>query len=296
MKSPLIIYHGSCADGFTAAWIAKKALNASNILEAELHPGVYGQPLPDVAGRDVYVLDFSYPLAQMEDLIAKCNSLTWLDHHATAIAESGHLMPDYKSNADTDKHPHVGKVFGELRTDRSGAWLTWEWFHTDAVPMLVQLVDDRDRWVFADSRSKPFAAGLFGKGYTDENWDAAADNIEGIIREGEVIEAKEDKDIAEHLDLMTVWVRIAGIEVPTANLTYMSASKAGHELLQRHPNALFAATWFLRNDGRRVYSLRSRTGSGVDVGAVAKRFGGGGHKHASGFTVGAMLDNSDLNP
>lgn len=37
------------------------------------------------------------------------------------------------------------------------------------------------------------------------------------------------------------------------------------------------------SDGSVLYSLRSPP-DGADVGAIAKTFGGGGHRHAAGFT------------
>ena len=49
------IYHGNCADGFGAAWVVRKAIG-----EIEFHPGTYGQPPPDVTGKDVVMVDFSY--------------------------------------------------------------------------------------------------------------------------------------------------------------------------------------------------------------------------------------------
>jgi oligoribonuclease NrnB/cAMP/cGMP phosphodiesterase (DHH superfamily) len=283
--SPLIIYHGKCADGFTAAWIAKKSLD-EEIPEApaELMPAVYGDEPPECDGRLVYVLDFSYNKAGMEYLCAHARLVIWLDHHATAIAECGDLLQDRK-------------LVGIARVDRSGAWLTWEWFHgATEVPDIVKLVDDRDRWVFADPRSRFFAHGLFSRLYTMEDWDAAASDIQGTVDAGVAIDNKHWKDIRESLDVATVHKVIDGSNVPTANLMYMSASDACHELLHRFPGAKFAATWFLRSDGKNVYSLRSRTGSDVDVGVIAKKFGGGGHKHAAGFAIDAQVDKGVLTP
>jgi nanoRNase/pAp phosphatase (c-di-AMP/oligoRNAs hydrolase) len=45
----------------------------------------------------------------------------------------------------------------------------------------------------------------------------------------------------------------------------------------------FAACYWDTPDGR-VFSLRSRE-DGVDVSAIAKRYGGGGHRNASGFRM-----------
>jgi hypothetical protein len=52
----MCIYHGNCADGFGAAWVVRKALG-----EIDFHPGKYQEPPPDVTGKDVVMVDFSYP-------------------------------------------------------------------------------------------------------------------------------------------------------------------------------------------------------------------------------------------
>ena len=51
----ICIYHGNCADGFDAAWVVRKALGA----DIEFHAATYGQPVPDVTGKNVVIVDFS---------------------------------------------------------------------------------------------------------------------------------------------------------------------------------------------------------------------------------------------
>ena len=58
-KRPLVMYHGSCYDGFTAAWVFRKFWGNDDI---EFHPMNYGdEDVPDCKGRRVWVLDFSFP-------------------------------------------------------------------------------------------------------------------------------------------------------------------------------------------------------------------------------------------
>lgn len=279
-KRPLVIYHGNCADGFTSVWLANMyfAVNDGRLPRewvVDTHPGVYGEGPPFVQGRDVYILDFSYPRAVLESMLESAARITVIDHHKTAIED---LEP-------LGDGRHNDKLRLVLSTQRSGAYLTSKFFWPDREPMeMVRLIDDRDRWVFADPRTRPFHASLFARAYTLDEWNAlGAANVDDLVAEGEAIDRKHMKDIRELLDVMTLWEVIAGFPVPTANLSYISASDACHELLQRHPSAPFAASWFLRKDGKRVYSLRSRNGSDVDVGAIAKSLGGGGHKHSAGF-------------
>ena len=274
---PLVIYHGNCADGFTAAWLANMyfAPSEAGRLDAwhvDHHAGVYHEPPPDVIGRTVFILDFSFVPAVMLEIADKAAEVIWIDHHASAIKDMEGI-----------EHPRLKKL---LSIERSGAYLTSKYFWPEAEPQdMVRLVDDRDRWVFADPRTRQFHASLFSRPYRIGEWNKLSMDIEKAVAEGEAIDRKHWKDIRELLDVMTTWEGIGGVSVPTANLSYISASDACHELLERHPEAPFAASWYVRKDGKKVYSLRSRPGSEVDVGALAKKFGGGGHKHASGFAV-----------
>lgn len=73
---------------------------------------------------------------------------------------------------------------------------------------------------------------------------------------------------------------IDGFDVPVANLPYTLSSDAGHLMAQGEP---FAACYWDTPAGR-VFSLRS-SDAGEDVSAVAKTYGGGGHRNAAGFQV-----------
>jgi oligoribonuclease NrnB/cAMP/cGMP phosphodiesterase (DHH superfamily) len=74
---------------------------------------------------------------------------------------------------------------------------------------------------------------------------------------------------------------IAGNNVPVLNAPYFWSPDAGHIMAQGEP---FAACYWDVANGERVFSLRSAD-DGVDVSEIAKKFGGGGHPHASGFKV-----------
>src|SRR5437879_5233397 len=83
-KKPLIAYHANCIDGFCAAWIAWRVHRDA----AEYRAVQYGQAAPsDVEGRDLLILDFSYPREQLIALADKASSILVLDHHKTARAD-----------------------------------------------------------------------------------------------------------------------------------------------------------------------------------------------------------------
>jgi oligoribonuclease NrnB/cAMP/cGMP phosphodiesterase (DHH superfamily) len=75
-------------------------------------------------------------------------------------------------------------------------------------------------------------------------------------------------------------MNIGGHNVPMANLPYTLTSDAGHLLAKGEP---FAGCYWDTPKGR-VFSLRSQD-DGLDVSEIAKQYGGGGHKNASGFRL-----------
>src|SRR5438132_3652139 len=75
----LVIYHGSCRDGFTAAWVARLRYPG-----AQFHPGYFRKRPPQVSGREVLILDFSYPRSILRGMAAQAASLLLLDHHKSA--------------------------------------------------------------------------------------------------------------------------------------------------------------------------------------------------------------------
>ncbi len=86
-KPTLCVHHHPCADGFTAAWAVWKPFGDS----VKFHPGVHGQPPPDVTGEHVVIVDFSYPRPVLFEMAQKAASITLLDHHGTAVKEIGNV-------------------------------------------------------------------------------------------------------------------------------------------------------------------------------------------------------------
>ncbi len=275
---PLVIYHGNCADGFTAAWLFNRFWHERTTGRSttpkewvvDHHAAVYGEAPPEVKpDQDVYILDFSYLPEQLKDMLKGDNRITVIDHHESAIRK-----------LESFDYPRIDL---RLDTSRSGAYLTSLFCWPGREPSrMVKLVDDRDRWVFADPRSRNFAAGLFSRPYSIGEWNRASNNVQTTCNEGEAIERKHQKDIDELLGQTATVIGWEGVDVALANMSYMHASDAGHKLLEAFPDVAFAATYYIKGNGQYSFSLRSDD-TRMNVALLAERFGGGGHRNASGF-------------
>lgn len=287
-KPDLCIYHGNCADGFTAAWAIWKRWP-----DVEFFPGVYGEPPPDVSGKRVLMVDFSYKYDVLTPMSFSARSLVILDHHKTAAADLGRLPRFRCEDADDldaafkecwcQNMPEIAACFD---MERSGAMLAWEYAHPGVpAPRLVQHVQDRDLWRFKLDCTREIQAAVFSQPYDFHVWNTLAEDCETptgrhhLINQGAAIERKHFKDIDELLTQTRREMVIGGFRVPVANLPYTLASDAANKLAQ---GAAFGACYFDRNDGQRVFSLRAADG-GEDVSAIAATYGGGGHAKAAGF-------------
>lgn len=286
MSKILCIYHGNCADGFGAAWAVRHALGADNV---EFHAGVYQDPPPDVAGRDVVMVDFSYKNAAIHEMAAKASTLLILDHHKSAADDLAGLPPPLDGPYDPNAMLHwqrecnaPASVHALFDMTRSGAGLAWDFFHPgEPRPPLINHIEDRDLWRFMLYGTREIQATLFSYPYDFDIWDKLMEeDTVALRRDGEAIERKHHKDIAELLEACKRRMVIGGHSVPVASLPYTLSSDAGHIMAQGEP---FAACYWDTPDGR-VFSLRSAE-DGMDVSEIAKQYGGGGHRNAAGFRL-----------
>jgi uncharacterized protein len=264
-----VIYHQHCYDGWGAAWAAKKAMT-----DAILLPGVYGNPIPEVPdGADVWMIDISYVRPEMDALAQRVN-LRVLDHHKTA-------------QAALEGFPNC--VFD---MSKSGAMLAWEeFFPGQPAPVLIEYVQDQDLWnwklpfsqeVCSYIRSYPRTMSAWDQLETELNHDDPSCYVldPGLpVQAGAAIMRSEAQRVEEMCEQVQ-WLTIGSYIVPVVNAS-VQFSAVGNELCKKHPQAAFAAYYFDRGDGQRQWGLRSI--GDFDVSEIAKLYGGGGHKNASGF-------------
>lgn len=267
----MCIYHRGCLDGIGAAWVVHKAYEHRDI---EYYGGQYNEEIPDVSGKEVIIVDFSYKAVDLQEMAKVAYSIVVIDHHKTAEAELSQPIEGVQTIFDMG---------------HSGAVLTWMQYFGKNDPNLPQAlirIQDRDLWKFEYEDTKDFCAALFSydRSNLNEMFEilSACEYEEYVmpdyIREGKAL----NRDHDNRLKAAAKNARIGGckgIEVPWVNAPPDLASDLGHMLSKDYP---FAVIYWDTKD-KTIYSLRSNE-DGQDVSEIAKFYGGGGHKHAAGFT------------
>lgn len=276
---PICIYHGGCDDGFGAAWAVYQAVGK----DFEYYPGVYGEAPPDVTGRDVLLVDFSYKKDILKEMSKTARSITILDHHRTAMEDLAEF-PALKHNRmpwlENSDYFELGMINVLFDMTRSGAGIAWDFFHPyKPRHWFINYLEDRDLWKKQLPGCDEFTIALRSFPQTFAEWDILARKGPSyLIGEGVAI-LRYYRQIIELMKKTAYEANLGGHSCMAANVPYFAASEVANEI---GPEDTFGLTYFEDSPGCWKYSLRSR--GNFDVSALAKLYGGGGHAKAAGFS------------
>lgn len=257
----LVIYHANCSDGTGAAWAAWKLLGD----RAEYFAANHGEKPPEVKGRRVAILDFSYSNSTIKQMVKDADALVVIDHHKSAMVE----LHD------------VNCTIFDMK--RSGAMMSWNFFHPGKEPpQLIKYIEDRDLWKWELPYSKEFSAAFdmvpwdfdeYDKFLDDSAIDDAKERGAYILAYSKTVISKIVKNASKR--------KLDGKDVLVVNSSHWM-SEIGNNL---GPKCDYAMIWCWDHEKRQCrVSLRAHHDD-EDVSEVAKRFGGGGHRKAAGFSL-----------
>ena len=286
MSSPdsnvVVLYHGqNCTDGWGSALAALRKFGLNAIYLPMSHSD-NDQP-PDVRGKDVYILDFCFKKEVIQKMIKDAESVLVIDHHKTAQIELCDI-------------PERNKIFN---MNKSGAVLTWEHFFPDEeVPLLFQHIQDRDIWTNKMPNTGVVAVALQEMDKSLENVDQwiyyLDDNtIPELIDKGLAVMQHQKRILkklkgSSYIDTWKLCLEGDGnlreYKVAVSNSPYIQSDLGAMLMsLPEFGEARFAAIHYY-NGVNTIFSLRSCDDK-QDVSVIAKLFGGGGHRNASGCSV-----------
>ncbi|MDP3934894.1 MAG: DHHA1 domain-containing protein [Candidatus Giovannonibacteria bacterium] len=264
-KNIVVLYHKGCEDGFGAAWAAWKKFGA----RAEYIGVNHGDKLPaDLARKDIYMVDFTYPAKEMRRLLKICKKVVALDHHVSSMAATM-LAHDYRYNIN-----------------HSGAGLAWKYFHPKKpIPKLLKYIENVDIWKMSLPYVYEIAASLGTYEFEFYLWNKIAKDFENTRSLNKYIE--EGKAILKYKNVLikkalkdAEEVRFFGKRALAVNFALALNSDIGDAMRKR--GFQLGIIWQKKGD-KLVVSLRST--NKVDSSKIAMKFGGGGHKKAAAFRL-----------
>lgn len=291
-------YHVDLDGKCSAFWVYLKEmkLNGNTPDKESFYKINYGMPFPfDEIKKDerIYIVDYSISPEEMDKLREITKNIIWIDHHITAIQK-------YKG------YPH--EIAGLRYSGVAGCELSYVYlFHmvsiTDKItqvsnfkmdmlntcPIFCKLIGDRDVWTWKyGNDTKFFCLGM--DGCENEPYDEIWMNLFNfnkltydIIKDGSIMQRYKESYAKDYVTSKAFETSFEGYNVLAMNVAiagsdwFDSINKSQYDILMV----------FSTGTGRYwSYSLYSDT---VDVSEIAKKYGGGGHKGAAGFSSKKLL-------
>jgi oligoribonuclease NrnB/cAMP/cGMP phosphodiesterase (DHH superfamily) len=273
----IICYHSPCQDGTASAWVASKFAK-ENKLEYEYIPMSHSSKsnsfIQDVTGKNILFVDYAPTDELMKYMKDKVKGFYILDHHIT------------------NKQRLEGIENCVFDMNKSGVGLTWEYFYKgQEIPMFLGMIQDRDIWTFKLENTKSFCDGFYT--YTSltksrEELFQLYDNVysnplmeKEITELGCILNKKKMNKIKKlSLYISNKTYSFRNHKVCLFNCDNELTSDLGNYMVVNYDYD-FTVCWSYDHI-KEEYHLSLRSKGDMDVSAICKEYGGGGHKNAAG--------------
>lgn len=306
------IYHSIDLDGWMSAAIVKhwyidggSRINGVGSTEGLTFIGYnYGQPVPDVSEYDrVIMCDISFPKENMTE-IANTKELIWIDHHISAIKDNSNLIDLAQCEG--------AKINLKLDTKFSACELTWKYFFGDTLanaqvatemPEIVRLLGRYDCFGHKGTpEEKKVLEFQYGARSCINNYEKAyfnlikpVENTENIHSLGVAIyeylctEAKAVYKTGKEIVLGEPFDNELGLTIKRFIAINRERFNPINFGIDYHKDRYDGVMTYYYDKDKWYVSLYNDDGK-TDCSKIAKRYGGGGHKGAAGFTVQNIME------
>lgn len=276
-----IIYHKDCYDGIGGAFITflkNRDIKFIPLKAGSEFPKAY---LNILKGKKVIMVDISFKREDTIALHSVCSKLVILDHHKTS-QESLRGLEEYT-------------IFD---MNESGISLSWKFFfgYAQPLPAFLEYIGLRDLWKHQTNENALY----FTTGLLKENniptidlymkfYNNNDNEVNKMIQKGKEyhISMIERIKIIVLNDIQFKWEDYNTHIIYITNNDYNILNEIGSYISEKYPKdiVLLCRKDTPQRNSKIRFCLRSYSNSGPDVSIIAKKFGGGGHEHASGFIL-----------
>jgi oligoribonuclease NrnB/cAMP/cGMP phosphodiesterase (DHH superfamily) len=198
--------------------------------------------------------------------------LIWIDHHVTALT-------DLQSLND---------IQGTRALDEAACVLTWNTFFPDeSVPKAVLYVGDRDIWRHEYPQTRSFGEGLYHENTDPDNdqvWITLLDDdhnsLNELISRGDILYKARIKRSERLISSKGFELDFEGYSTLVLNTS--GTGDLGEIIRQQGYEIGYCYSEAAQNG--EIVTFVTLYSDSVDVSKIARKFGGGGHKAAAGFS------------
>ncbi|NPA53518.1 MAG: phosphoesterase [Aquificae bacterium] len=271
----LCVYHKNCTDGTTAAAVLLKKFPDCKLFpfEHKYKEEDFKALLDEIDQNTVvYIVDFAFPEKDSEKIIKKAKKVVNIDHHIGAYETLKKLSSRYEN---------FEFVFDN---NMSGASLAYKYFFGEPIPKLVKLVEDKDiwKWEFKDETKDANSFLMVFTNQPEKIKELIDRELSGLLEKGKVISEYTDYLINFFVEKAKPTIIKIGDHKVKAFNTGLFQSEIGNILSQKYGEAV--ALFNISGDFVK-FSFRSIEGQSPTALELAKKLGGGGHKHAAGAGI-----------
>lgn len=271
------IYHNEDLDGICCGAILKYKYPDIKLIGIN-----YGDNIPEnTNNEEMIICDFSFPIDDMHKISLSCNGkLTWIDHHISAINE-------FK------KYNNRFPINTSLNIKSSACELAWKYFFpNEEMPIIVKLLGIYDTWRQNEQGFDwqdvvfPFQYGLRLECNNIDDFpyslfeQVSINGVSDIITNGKMIlkyQSKQNEKICKSaFDYIFEGLRAICLNIGNGNsMTFETIyNPTQHDIMIAF---VFDGVYW----SYELYTTKEE----IDCSEIAKKYGGGGHKNASGFRI-----------
>ena len=304
-----VIHHSADFDGIFCREIARKFLPADTVFIGwDFADAPLAIPEGPIIILDLpvdRVFGFDYAKVGNERGPQHPPGLIWIDHHKTSIETHPTDIPGYRIDGV------------------SACRLAWQWFALHAAtpnpeqfalpdkqhffdrqvqePVAVRLAGEYDVWDKRDPNAEVFQFGLRSQELTENLWDLMLVNedsdveqkdvgqitVDALLENGRLLQRYQQRNDANLVNYRSFMVEWEGLKFLTLNTgSFNSLTFAAMDVPETGHDALMGFRWDGKQWSVSIYHAKHRTD--LDLSAIAKRHGGGGHRGACGFVTKAL--------
>lgn len=311
-KRNIIIYHSKCVDGFASSWCAKEYYDQIGeeytfIPIAPNYPNkLFKNPIPCDQIKTIMSFDVGYSFDNFKKLFELYPMIKIFDHHKSSYEDimKGLLTDKELKNYVLDKY-----IFDN---NECGATLAWKYFNIDKpVPEILSLIHQRDIWIFNSKEDEIISQGLYASIHMNDydHFTKLMNKSPEYYREigniiTEDIKRKNNCNYPSGANHTIEGMRCFILNT-TENISdlgnFVCGLKRTTKIEDADGNVIVDKTDYLTDialiwrhsyrDNKYHVSLRSnKDREEIDTTKISSKYGGGGHKSASGFTVDNIFD------